>query len=171
MKATWSNLLVRSYCAQGTGSEIGIASGPSAHFCVSAISIGSSRSQNTHFNSVRPVVAGTGTIRFPHCKHRVTRSTAVLPFDGSTFWNGTFVPELSSLLREGIAMQEAMNRIMQAYTMIANLTPEQAQATRERLAAHLAGVDADERALAVEGLRYLRGLDRVSRRRVTREAT
>ena len=68
-------------------------------------------------------------------------------------------------------MQEAMNRIMQAYTMIANLTPEQAQATRERLATHLAGVDADESALAVEGLRYLRGPDRVSRRRVTREAT
>jgi hypothetical protein len=67
-------------------------------------------------------------------------------------------------------MQEAMNRIMQAYTMIANLTTEQAQATRERLATHLAGVDADERAL-VEGLRYLRGPDRVSRRRVTREAT
>jgi hypothetical protein len=55
--------------------------------------------------------------------------------------------------------------------MIANLTPEQAQATRERLATHLAGVDADERAFAVEGLRYLRGPDRVSRRRVTREAT
>ena len=68
-------------------------------------------------------------------------------------------------------MQEAMNRVMQAYTMIANLTPEQAQATRERLATHLAGMDADDKALAVEGLRYLRGPDRVSRRRMAREAT
>ena len=30
-------------------------------------------------------------------------------------------------------MQEAIDRVMQAYTMIANLTPEEAQATRERL--------------------------------------
>ena len=31
-------------------------------------------------------------------------------------------------------MQEAIDRVMQAYTMMANLTPEEAQATRERLA-------------------------------------
>jgi hypothetical protein len=68
-------------------------------------------------------------------------------------------------------MQEALDRVMQAYTMIANLTPEQAQATRERLATHLAGMDADDKALAVEGLRYLRGPDRAPRRRMTREAT
>jgi hypothetical protein len=68
-------------------------------------------------------------------------------------------------------MQEAMDRVMQAYTMIANLTPEQAQATRERLGTHLAGMDADEKALAVEGLRYLRGPGRVARRRMAREAT
>ena len=30
-------------------------------------------------------------------------------------------------------MQEAIDRVMQAYTMIANLTPEEEQATRERL--------------------------------------
>jgi hypothetical protein len=68
-------------------------------------------------------------------------------------------------------MQEAMDRVMQAYTMIANLTPEQAQATRERLAAHLAGMDADDKALAVEGLRYLRGPERVARRRLARGST
>jgi hypothetical protein len=49
--------------------------------------------------------------------------------------------------------------------LMANLTPEEAQATRERLAEYLAGIDADEKALAVEGLRYLRGPDRVARRR------
>ena len=68
-------------------------------------------------------------------------------------------------------MQEAMDRVMQADTMIANLTPEEAQATRERLTQYLAGMDVDEKALAVEGLRYLRGPGRVARRRMAREAT
>ena len=66
-------------------------------------------------------------------------------------------------------MQEAIDRVMQAFTMIANLTAEEVQATRERLTANLAGMDVDERALAVEGLRYLRGPDRVSKRRVARK--
>ena len=30
-------------------------------------------------------------------------------------------------------MQAAIDRVMQAFTMMANLTPEEAQATRERL--------------------------------------
>ena len=68
-------------------------------------------------------------------------------------------------------MQEAMDRVMQADTMIANLTPEEAQATRERLTQYLAGMDVDERALAVEGLRYLRGPGRVGRRRMASEST
>ena len=68
-------------------------------------------------------------------------------------------------------MQSAIDQVMQAYTMIANLTPEQAQATRERLATHLAGMDADDKALAVEGLRYLRGPERVARRRLARGST
>jgi len=62
-------------------------------------------------------------------------------------------------------MQAAIDQVMQAFTLMANLTPEEAQATRERLAEYLAGIDADEKALAVEGLRYLRGPDRVARRR------
>jgi hypothetical protein len=68
-------------------------------------------------------------------------------------------------------MLSVIDRVMQAYTMIANLTPEQAQATRERLATHLAGMDADDKALAVEGLRYLRGPERVARRRLARGST
>ena len=68
-------------------------------------------------------------------------------------------------------MRSVIDRVMQAYTMIANLTPEQAQATRERLAVHLAGMDADDKARAVEGLRYLRGPDRVARRRLARGST
>ena len=68
-------------------------------------------------------------------------------------------------------MQAAIDRVMQAFTLMANLTPEEAQVTRERLAEYLAGMDADEKALAVEGLRYLRGPGRVARRRMAREAT
>jgi hypothetical protein len=55
--------------------------------------------------------------------------------------------------------------------LMANLSPEEARATRERLAQYLTGIDADEKALAVEGLRYLRGPGRVARRRMAREAT
>jgi hypothetical protein len=61
-------------------------------------------------------------------------------------------------------MRTAIDRVMQAFMMMTRLTPEQAEATRARLTAHLAGMDADENALAVEGLRYLRGSDRHVRR-------
>jgi hypothetical protein len=54
-------------------------------------------------------------------------------------------------------MRAAIDRVMPAFMMMTRLTPEQAEATRARLTAHLAGMDADENALAVEGLRYLRG--------------
>ena len=67
-------------------------------------------------------------------------------------------------------MQAAIDRVMQAFTLMANLTPEEAQATRERLVEYLAGMDADEKALAVEGLRYLRGPGRDARRRMARES-
>ena len=65
-------------------------------------------------------------------------------------------------------MEEVINRVMGAYGMMVNLTPGEAQATRERLTAHLAGMDADEKTLAVEGLRFLRGPHRVARRRIAR---
>jgi len=32
-------------------------------------------SQNKHFNSVRPLKLGMGTVRFPQCKQRVTQSS------------------------------------------------------------------------------------------------
>ena len=65
-------------------------------------------------------------------------------------------------------MQTAIERVMYAYTLIAHLTPEELKATRDRLAAHLAGSDADEKVLAVEGMRYLRGADRVAERRTAK---
>ena len=68
-------------------------------------------------------------------------------------------------------MQAAIDRVMQTYAMMVDLTPEEEEVTRQRLERHLAGMDADEKALAVEGLRYLRGPNRVARRRMAREAT
>ena len=65
-------------------------------------------------------------------------------------------------------MQAAIDRVMQTFVMMASLTPEKAEAARERLTAYLAGMEADEKTLAVEGLRYLRGPDRVSKRRIAR---
>ena len=64
-------------------------------------------------------------------------------------------------------MQKAIDKVMYAYTLIANLTPDEVKATRHRLAAHLASVDADEKMLAVEGMRYLRGAGRITKRRPT----
>jgi hypothetical protein len=63
-------------------------------------------------------------------------------------------------------MQAAIDRVLQTYGLMVNLT-----AARRRLEKHLAGMQADDNALAVEGLRYLRGPDRIARRRMAREAT
>jgi hypothetical protein len=67
-------------------------------------------------------------------------------------------------------MLKAIDQVMYAHTMIANLTHDEVQATRKRLAAHLASLDADDKALAVEGMRYLRGPERVARRRTMGKA-
>jgi hypothetical protein len=67
---------------------------------------------------------------------------------------------------EGTHVQTAIEKVMYAYT--ARLTPDEVKITRDRLAAHLAGMDADENVLAVEGMRYLRGADRVAKRRTAK---
>ena len=54
-------------------------------------------------------------------------------------------------------MQAAIERVMETYTMIVNLNPDQERATRQKVTTYLAGKPGiDEHALAVEGLRYLR---------------
>jgi hypothetical protein len=62
-------------------------------------------------------------------------------------------------------MQAAIDRVLQTYGMMVNLTAEEERATRRKLEKHLAGMQADDNALAVEGLRYLRGSDRPYRAR------
>ncbi|XIA63198.1 hypothetical protein ACFIOY_28825 [Bradyrhizobium sp. TZ2] len=68
-------------------------------------------------------------------------------------------------------MQAAIDRVLRTSGMMVNLTAEEEQAMRRRLEKHLAGMQADDNALAIEGLRYLRGRGRVARRRMVREAT
>jgi hypothetical protein len=57
-------------------------------------------------------------------------------------------------------MQAAVDRVMKTYGMIVNLTPDEERAARERVMSYLADKpDADERVLAIEGLRYLRSVE------------
>ena len=65
-------------------------------------------------------------------------------------------------------MQEAIDRVMRTFTLMTSLSPAEAQSARERLTAHLAGMDGDEKTLAVEGLRYLRGPDRAYQRQIAK---
>ena len=54
-------------------------------------------------------------------------------------------------------MQAAIDRVMQTYAMLVNPSADAERAARQRVTNYLAEKPAaDERALAVEGLRYLR---------------
>ena len=57
-------------------------------------------------------------------------------------------------------MQAAIDRVMQTYGMLKNLSVDETQAAREKVVSHLAErPNATEHQLAVEGLRYLRSLE------------
>jgi hypothetical protein len=74
--------------------------------------------------------------------------------------HGTKVPQAgcSSTFREDI-MQAAVDRGMKTYGMIVNLSAEEERATREKVISYLAEKPtADEKALAIEELRYLRSV-------------
>jgi uncharacterized protein YggL (DUF469 family) len=54
-------------------------------------------------------------------------------------------------------MQAAIDRVMQTYGMLVNLTFEEEQTAREKVSTFLATAKTDDQnKLAVEGLRYLR---------------
>jgi Mlc titration factor MtfA (ptsG expression regulator) len=56
-------------------------------------------------------------------------------------------------------MQAALDRVMQTFTMIVNLTPDEQQSVRAKVTSFLAKKqEASEQELAVEGLRYLRSV-------------
>jgi hypothetical protein len=54
-------------------------------------------------------------------------------------------------------MQAAIDRVMQTYGMMANLTPVQEAVAREKVSHFLKDKGGDEHSLAVEGLKYLLG--------------
>jgi hypothetical protein len=64
-------------------------------------------------------------------------------------------------------MQTTIERVMQAYGMMVNLTAEQEKAARERLGHFLKNRDGDDRELAVQGLQFLRGNRRTQNRTQT----
>jgi hypothetical protein len=70
------------------------------------------------------------------------------------------LPRLVATLVSGEdIMQAAVDQVMKTYEMIVNLSAEEERATREKVISYLAEKPAtDEKALAIEGLRYLRSV-------------
>ncbi|MCK1518082.1 hypothetical protein IVB22_37495 [Bradyrhizobium sp. 190] len=62
-------------------------------------------------------------------------------------------------------MQAAIDRVMQTYGMMVNLTPEQEAEARQKVSNFLEEKVGDEHNLAVEGLKYLLGHVTKPRRR------
>jgi hypothetical protein len=52
---------------------------------------------------------------------------------------------------------KVIERVMQTYGLIVNLTPEQEDETRKKVAKFLENRSGDERILAVEAIKFLRG--------------
>jgi hypothetical protein len=66
---------------------------------------------------------------------------------------------VGAILSGETIMQAAVDRVMKTYGMIVNLSAAEEIATREKVIRYLAAKPAaDEKALAIEGLRYLRSV-------------
>jgi hypothetical protein len=59
---------------------------------------------------------------------------------------------------------QVIERVMQTYGLLVTLTPEEEISVRERVAEFLAGRTGDDRVLAMEAIKFLRG-KRISRTR------
>ena len=68
-------------------------------------------------------------------------------------------------------MQAAIDRVMQTYGMMVNLTSEQEAEARQRVSNFLKDKGGDEHDLAVEGLKYLLGHETKPRRRAAHLST
>jgi hypothetical protein len=68
-------------------------------------------------------------------------------------------------------MQAAIDRVMQTYGMMVNLTPAQEAEARQKVSNFLKEKVGDEHNLAVEGLKYLLGHDTKPRRRAAHLST
>jgi hypothetical protein len=58
---------------------------------------------------------------------------------------------------EGVRAMNPIDRVMQAYGLMVNLTPQQEEAARRQLELFLKTRTGSEQELAVQGLRFLRG--------------
>ena len=63
-----------------------------------------------------------------------------------------------------------VERVMQTYGMMVNLTAEQEKAVRERLEKFLKNCDGSDQELAVQGLQFLRGNRKTQSRKVRTQA-
>ena len=68
-------------------------------------------------------------------------------------------------------MQAAIDRVMQTYGMMINLTPVQEAEAREKISNFLKDKGGDEHTLAVQGLKYLLGHVPKPRRRAVHLST
>jgi hypothetical protein len=69
------------------------------------------------------------------------------------------VPLPRCVLIRGKSVQNAIDRIMQTYGLLVNITAAEEQVARQKVTSHLGGrSETDEHKLTVEGLRYLRAL-------------
>ena len=68
-------------------------------------------------------------------------------------------------------MQAAIDRVMQTYGMMVNLTPGQEAEARQKVSNFLKDKGGDEHNLAVEGLKYLLGHVTTPRRRAAHLST
>ena len=62
---------------------------------------------------------------------------------------------------------QLIERVMQTWGLLVTLTPEQEQSARERVTKFLEGKNGDDRILAVEAIKFLRGAKTYRRRRPT----
>jgi hypothetical protein len=88
--------------------------------------------------------------------------TSLLDSPTTNKWNQSFLCVFLSGFSRESSMQVAIDRVMHTYGMLGNLTLEEEQAAREKVSNFLANAKTDdENKLAVEGLRYLRGVKSV----------
>jgi hypothetical protein len=85
----------------------------------------------------------------------------IVPWRSSLFdlkpANGTKVPSDRCYFHREKIMQAAIDRVMQTYGMLVNLTADQERKAREDVSKFMANTKTDdENKLAVEGLKYLR---------------
>ena len=66
-------------------------------------------------------------------------------------------------------LKSALDRIMQAYGLMVNATPDEEQAARRAVERYLADKVGNETSLAVEGLRYLRTRGNLGHHRAARK--